>query len=200
MKIIIRLLVFTILSLPFVSYVYQKDISFDKELCTSNKQLFPKLILDTVFYSYLDSISGYLLDCNDFIKDSFFVEVNTRYNNKMDYLVFDVDVSEGLIVFPNENFKVYGSLLINEVQFIFTYYSDSLIPPTKYINSFAKLQPDSLSVCYKYYHDLDFDRRILYRMWPICEKCIEESRIIYSKNARSVMYTEICFSPQSKKK
>lgn len=205
MKNIIRFIAFTFLLFSLISFENKETISFaefkfEKELNTHNKQLFPKLSLDTVLYNYLDSISLFLLDCDDFIQDSFYVNVYTKYNNKMDYLIFDVDVSEGLIVYPNENFKVYGSLLINEVQFIFTYYSDSLIPPPKYIDSFAELQSDSLSVCYKYDYELDFDQRILYNMWPICEKCIEESRIIYSENARSVLYTEICFSSLSRLK
>jgi len=142
MKNIIRFIAFTFLLFSLISFENKETISFaefkfEKELNTHNKQLFPKLSLDTVLYNYLDSISLFLLDCDDFIQDSFYVNVYTKYNNKMDYLIFDVDVSEGSIEFPDEIFKIYGSLLINKVQFVFTYYTDSLLFPPRHINNYA---------------------------------------------------------------
>lgn len=177
----------------FVSYDNHKGNSSEKELFTANNRLFPKLNIDTVLYSYLDSIGVSLLNCEDFIQDSFLVEIRTEYNNKMDYIIFMVGVSEGSIELQSKKYNIYGSLLINNIQYVFTYYTDSLIPPPKSINSFIELCNDSIQVTYHNYNNLSCNDMFLFRMWPVCEGCREDYHIIYSKNARSVLYTDICF-------
>ncbi len=184
-----------LLQFPIILMLFVINSSTAQEYCFVEK--YPELIIDSSVYKPLEVISHSILNCNDFLKDSFFIDISI--SKKEDFLLFNLDVSEGSLPRVN-NDTIYGSIKIGGVNYVFYSYDQDTNVINNGINTFLKQTSNYKYI--KYHYQVDEPIGSMYHRWPLgCEKCKVAINVFSTNNIKksirrkkAIIYTKLCLS------